>query len=111
MPTFIAGSTHTLKVQLKLPEDYEKDEDDLTLSIWLVNSKGKQVFVDYMGLKKVGRIMSAVHLTKTFQNFTYDVTMPKKLGQYKLMFNIPDDMFSVAAESDRSITIVKDEHP
>jgi glycerophosphoryl diester phosphodiesterase len=107
MPTFLPGSTHTLKIELKLPDDYEEDEADLVLSMWLVNSKGKKVFVDYNYLKQVDRLITPIHLTRTFQEFSYSLVMPKRPGQYQLKMNVPDNMFKPDAKANLDITIKK----
>jgi hypothetical protein len=94
MPTFLPGSIHELKVQLKLPDDYEKDEDNISIGFWLVNVKGKRF--DIMGESpsiqweggETVRLFPVLHLTKTYHEFTFKTTMPKKQGEYKLTSNI-----------------------
>jgi hypothetical protein len=106
MPTFKLGSTHELKVRLKLPDDYEKDEEDIPVSFWLEDSEGNPY--DIMGyVLDTGGVIPLTHLTKTFQEVVFETTMPKKEGEYKVKSNVSGSYVLNDMESAR-ITI-KDE--
>jgi hypothetical protein len=118
MPTFIAGSTHTLKIQLKLRDDDAKDEDELPVDFWLLDSKGKRheiikaTFIIWDGKRK--RMVPRIHLTKTFQEVTFIMKMPKKTGDYQLVTNLSglpgQNQFFISSDVNWKITIMKYEH-
>lgn len=94
MVTFQVGSTHTLKINICLPEFYELQEADFPISFWLTNSKGKNYNVLTDQISNGEEIFCKVyHLTKVKQEFEFKLTMPDVAGNYVLASTLNSSMF------------------